>query len=61
MRISKIAACAVLGAAAAGLPGCVVAVGTTSEASPNERMDRLEARVIAAEKALGIPAQEAAK
>ena len=48
-------------AGATALPGCVVAVGTTTTRTPDERMDQLEKRIAAAEQKLGIPGPEAAK
>lgn len=47
-----------LAAGASVLPGCVIAVGTTTTRSPDERMDQLEKRVTAAEQKLGIPSPE---
>ena len=41
------------------LSGCVFAVGSTHEAQPKDRLERLETRVRAVETQLGIPAQSA--
>lgn len=62
MTKARVAAFAASVAMAWALPGCVVAVGTRTEKNPHERLDRLESRVSAAERAVGItPPAEAAK
>lgn len=58
----RAAAAALLAGAAAALPGCMVAVGSTTGAGHTDRIKVLENRVRAAEERLGIPApDEAAK
>ena len=60
MRCRKrgVLAALALVAAAGTLPGCLVAVGSTGSGGNRARVTKLEDRMTAAEKRLGIPAAE---
>ncbi len=50
----RFATAALLVGVAVIVPGCVVSLGSTVDDSTDRRLDRLESRVEAAEKQLGI-------
>lgn len=59
-RWRGLAMAAALVAATFTLPGCLLAVGSSSSAS-DRRLERLEERMRRAEERLGIPPQEASQ